>query len=172
MLRRKFGVRKLAPDDMADAADYILQTSLGLSRRKATHEEAVAIERLAGLHRARVDRIDGVDPWLSSPAEESTRVIPDLSLTAIARLVESASDEELALARSRLYFFVTTGAALAEAAELWGGREFGALHGLRIKPRDAVWGLILVLHLARIGLAETLDGMIEELGGTAIGREF
>ncbi len=156
---RRAGLGRVGPATAANAAMAGIVAALG--GEPYDEEGAVSIERTAGLTRGRTDTLGDAGPWLSGPAA------PTVDLTDFAReirrLVQNATESELARARPRGRMLAVELPQFARTLELAYGRNFAG-HGLfargHVTPEMA-FGCALLF--ATVGLAYQLDALAAQL---------
>lgn len=154
---RRAGLGHVGPAAAADGVMAALAVTFGGT--PFDEEAAQAIERVAGLPRARSDAIGDAAPWLDGPAAPPI----DLSGFALAapELVREATQAELEAARPRARVMVVDMPLVAHAAELERGINIaglGFLAGGHVTPAMAV---AVALFFGDLGLEEQLDAMVE-----------
>lgn len=130
------------------------------------NEAATAIERVAGVHRARVDWVGAATPWLvSEPAEAFNLLLGAESWTSSRAYLAGLDSAGLAESRTHARFLMHELPEFARGIEALLGRGFGGLRWFaRMLPRDApMMALAAVLVGRDPRLVANLDAMIASL---------
>jgi hypothetical protein len=161
---RRAGLGHVGPAAAADGVMAALSVTFGGT--PWDEEAAQAMERLAGLNRARTDVIGDAGPWLDGPAA------PPIDLSGFAfkapELVRRATQAELDAARPRARVLVVDMPLVIHAAELGLGINIaglGLLAGPHVTPAMAV---AVSLVFGDLGLGDQLDAMAETWSGLAL----
>jgi hypothetical protein len=161
---RRAGLGHVGPTAAADGVMAALSVTFGGA--PWDEEAAQAMERLAGLSRARTDAIGDAGPWLDGPAA------PPIDLSGFAfkapELIRRATQAELDAARPRARALAVDMPRVAHAAELGLGINIaglGLLAGPHVTPAMAV---AVSLVFGDLGLGDQLDAMTETWSGLAL----
>ena len=154
---RRAGLGHVGPTAAADGVMAALSVTFGGA--PWDEEAAQAIERLAGLSRARTDAVGDAGPWLDGPAA------PPIDLSGFAfkapELVRRATQAELDAARPRARALIVDMPLVVHAAELGLGINvagLGLLAGPHVTPAMAV---AVSLVFGDLVLGDQLDAIAE-----------
>lgn len=160
---RRAGLGHVGPTSAAEGVMAALTVSFGGA--EWDEEAAQAIERLAGLTRARTDAIGDAPPWLDGPAA------PSIDLSGFAfrapELVRHATKAKLEAARPRARVFAIDMPLVAHAAELGLGLNIAGLGVLARGHITPAMAVAIALFFGDVGLGEQLSAMVETWSGLA-----
>lgn len=159
-IQARFGWRGVGREQVAEAVLPIFRRLAGL-RARIGERDAVVIEQLTGLTRARHDTVGELDPWLQSAPSQALATATELSFSLADHIATNATDQNLNDAGRRLRFWLETAPKVAELVAAAGDPEFAALHVFAtVRANRAVEGLVLMLFFDRVGLSSTHDELI------------
>lgn len=148
----------------AAASGYLAGLAAFLGGPPLDEEGAQAVEKLAGLSRARKDTFEGAAPWLDGPAHPGVE-LPDAA--ELRELAGEASEAELEAARPRARFLAIDLPLIARALELGLGNNAAGLGFLARGHVTPEIGLALALHFGSTGMGPQIDSLAGSLSDLA-----
>jgi hypothetical protein len=160
---RRAGLGHVGPTSAAEGVMAALSVTLGGALWD--EEAAQAIERVAGLTRARSDSIGDAPPWLDGPAAPSI----DLSGFAFRApdLVRHATQSQLEAARPCARAFAIDVPLVVHAVELGFGLNIAGLGVLARGHITPAMAVAIALFFADVGFERQLSAMVETWSGLA-----
>lgn len=169
-LRRRLPPAKLSQMDAAEVGEFLMRAVVGDPQEPSAELEATLTKAL-GLDRAASDMVGSADPWYDPRSGGALSLLTGFTLGELHGLIDSASSDEISLARDPARTLIYDVPRIAEALELAYGRGVAGFGALRLmSPAEPHLGIIAALRAARAGLDASLAALVEACRSPEIQR--